>query len=77
MEDTMDLSDTIDVSPNTSSRISVDLRADKTYRLQPGRSIKCTVENIIMRMLSNCLSKININYSYLSTALPHHNLQVI
>jgi hypothetical protein len=28
-------------------------------------------------MLSNYLSKINTNYSYLSTALSHHKLQVI
>jgi hypothetical protein len=71
---------TMDVSPNTRSspqgQVQVWIRMRiRIYHLQPGRSIKCTLENLVMRMLSNYMSRININYLYLSTALPHHNLQ--
>jgi hypothetical protein len=52
MKDTMDLSDTMDVSPNTSSSTSVELRADLNLP-PPTKQIKCTLENLVMRMLSN------------------------
>jgi hypothetical protein len=71
-KDTMDVS----LNTNTSSNTSLDSRADQNLSPPTRQFIKCTLKNLIMRMLSNCPSKININYSYLSTALPYHNLQV-
>jgi hypothetical protein len=61
IEDTMNLSDTMNVSPSTSSNSHLDSSIDQNLLPPARKSIKFTLKNLIMKMLSNCLSKINTN----------------
>jgi hypothetical protein len=70
------IEDNMDVSPSTSSNSHLNSDIDQNPHLQPDISIKFTLENFIIRILSNCLSKINTNCLCLSTTLPQHRLQV-